>query len=294
MDNSITAKYFRVTGEGTAPLFVNILTELFALAIGDREIDINPGQNNPLIIRLERLDTSRSDFVTGELTRKQIIDIPAEANDAGLQPVQLSQGGGLAYPSAFVYHRQSRVILIQANPIAVSQGRLAHYLYNFNQLASYVFDPVLTTQAWAKFNRGPPRKIVIKLANPSQMIGLTGPANSVAESAANLAEMLEGPTVTIEVSMGQKHGSLARNTVRRIVTSLMGRSFSEVETLSVSVKPDGEQTEVIDFLHEFLAYKDVLDLPENDHEQSYQIRSGALRHDFASNIAHINSLYGAQ
>lgn len=88
MDNSLTLKFLRVTlahPHGTA--FHTALET--ALSLGDphdREKNVNAGMPDPIIIRLERLQP-RNDFISGELIRKQISNIPPEANDDGLTPI---------------------------------------------------------------------------------------------------------------------------------------------------------------------------------------------------------------
>lgn len=107
MDNLVTGKFFIVRPEDNhAPNFLELLRGIRGRDLTDREVDINPGVDNPIIVRLERLDDEDNGFVTGELIRKQTENIPPEANNNGLEPIELSEGGGLAYSSAFVSTRQ--------------------------------------------------------------------------------------------------------------------------------------------------------------------------------------------
>jgi hypothetical protein len=294
MESNLTARYFRVSGDGPAPQFTALLKEIVSAPLPAREKDLNPGTLNPVIIRLERFEDLNGGFVAGELIRKQIREIPPEVSDNGLSPIVLSEGGGLGYSSVFVYHRQTGVLGIQSNTAAVTHKRLQYYCGAWNHLANYAFDPVVKQEAWERFNRGLPRKISIKLANPQQLNGLTNSALSVGEAAANLSEILNGPYVTIEVSMGQKKGSLAVNAVRQLVTQLRGflPGQADVRKLTASVKAEGEEVDEINFLDEFLVYRDTIELPENDHERSYLSRRGALLQNFVVNLTYIQSIYG--
>lgn len=293
MDNTVTAKFFRVTGEAAAPEFVAHLDTIFAKALVDRESDINPGTNNPVIVRLERLAHDDADYVTGELIRKQVRNIPPEANDEGLEPIELSEGGGLGYSSAFIFHRPTRVILIQSNPIAVTYSRLAMYTVTHNPAANYRFDPIPTDEAWDRFNRGLPRKLVVRIASPEAVAGLPAAAGTVAGSAADVSEAMNGAYITIEVSMGNKKGSLDVNAVRNLIRTFRQSEEVDVRHLSASVKPDGSGTDVIDFLEEYLVFKDVFDLPENDAERSYTMRRDILRNAFGNRLEYIQAHYGA-
>lgn len=293
MDNLVTAKYFQVSGEQNTPDIIDVFSNLNASELKDREKDINPGEQYPIIVRLERLEGEKDGFVVGELIRKQTQNLPPEASDDGLQPITLSEGGGLAYPSAFVYHPETKVILIQSNPIAVSYSRLAHYLMAHDVTANFRFDPVPNIESWQRFNSGLPRKFTIRIASPEQVDGLPETADTVAGSAANIAEATRGAYVTIEVSMGTRRGSLAKESISRIIRYFSGSSDVDVRSLSASVKSDGSGTDVIDFLKEFLFFKDVFDLPDKDAVRNYEIRRDALRTNFRSRLAYIRSVYGS-
>jgi hypothetical protein len=134
------------------------------MALGDahaREKNVNAGFPIPIIIRLESL-ALQNNFYSGELIRKQVSNIPPEANDSGLTPISLSEGGGLGLSSAFRYHRPTRVLLIQANTQAVSQTRLNLYLKHVDQNAEYTFDPIPREDAWTWFNSGAPRRLLMR------------------------------------------------------------------------------------------------------------------------------------
>lgn len=292
MDNLVTAKFYRVTGGRAAPDIVTHLRVIFEKEIKDRESDINPGVNNPVFVRLERLEVNDGDYVSGELIRKQVKNIPPEANDDGLEPIELSEGGGLGYSSAFVYHVPSKVLLIQSNPIAVAYSRFATYCAYHNQVAVYRFDPVPTSQAWERFNSGVPRKLVIRIASPEAVANLPIAPSTIADSAANVSEALNGAYITIEVSMGTRKGSLGAEAVRSVIETFKGAPDVDVRHLSASVKPDGSETDVIDFLEEYLVYKDVVDLPDRDSDGSYVMRRDRLKLAFGAQLEYIQGHYG--
>jgi hypothetical protein len=298
MDNSLTLKFLRVTNAHAHGVAFHTALET-AMALGDhhaRERNVNAGMPDPIIVRLERLQ-SRNDFISGELIRKQISNIPPEANDDGLTPIRLTEGGGLGLSSAFRYHRPTRVILIQANNQAVSVGRLNLYLKAVDQNAEYVFDPVPRADAWNRFNSGVPRRLVLKVASPSHIPAgnaLDNEARTVGDGIASISEALRGASITIEVSMGQRRGSLLKGATERVLRTFrrMKREGEiDVRMLSAAVTDD-DGTDMIDFLDEHLVVRDRLDLPDNDPNRNYELRAAFLEATFNANLGYIHEHYG--
>ena len=296
MDNTVTLKFLRVDkayGHGIA------FEQALGLAINlgdlhDREKNINAGFVDPIIVRLERLVPSNG-FVSGELIRKQISNIPPEANDDGLSPIQLSDGGGLGLSSAFRYHIPTRVLLIQANNQAVSSNRLNSYLKCVDQNAEFTFASIPRSDAWGRFNNGLPRRLLMKIASPDHVPDMpNAAASAVGTGVANIGEALRGAYITIEVSMGRKQGSLLKGATEQVLRTFarLGRQGDvEVKMLSASVS-DGEGTDLIDFLDEYLIARDRLDLPERNPEGNYQIRANFLISEFQKHLPYIHGLYG--
>jgi hypothetical protein len=300
MDNSLTLKFLRVTPAHPHGIAFHAALEA-ALALGtphEREKDVNAGFLDPIIVRLERLQ-ARNDFAFGELIRKQISNIPPEANDEGLSPIQLSDGGGLGLSSAFRYHRPTRVLLIQANNQAVSAGRLNLYLKAVDQNAEYTFDPVAREDAWERFNAGAPRRLIMKIAAPDHIgqlanNALANEAETVGTGLASIGEALRGAVITIDVAMGQKKGSLLKGATERVLRTfrrLGAAGELDIKTLSASVKDD-EKTDLIDFLDEHLVIRDRLDLPEQQPDRNYQVRAAFLETQFNDRLGYLHRLFG--
>tara|TARA_R110002110_G_scaffold415323_1_gene649213 strand:- start:1634 stop:2524 length:891 start_codon:yes stop_codon:yes gene_type:complete len=295
MDNTVTAKFFIVKPQnGHSPVLESELSRIIGLDRPAREGDIG-GANAAVIVRLERLDASDNGYITGELVRKQTENIPPEANNDGLTPIELSEGGGLGYSSAFCFHPETRCLLIQSNPIAVTQSRFSVYLEKMNQDAQYEFEPVVKHDAWTRFNSGAPRKLAIKIASAgTRTAHFDDEAETVAGSAAELSEALGGAYITIEVSMGSKKGSLATDRVRKVLDAFKRSNDADetdVRMLNASVKEDGSRTDIIDFLDEYLVFRDVYDLPSDDPDGNYGIRKEALKTSMKRNISYIRENY---
>jgi hypothetical protein len=69
-------------------------------------------------VRIERLAPDGS-FRDGDIVRRQSSNLPPEANDAGLIPLPVSQGGGLGHCVAFRYSPALKVLAIQFDTRAV-------------------------------------------------------------------------------------------------------------------------------------------------------------------------------
>ena len=296
MDNQITAKAYIVRKrEGCAVEFLDVLKEIEQKSLKDRQVDINLGQNSPLIVRLERLEGSQQGYVCGELVRKQTDNIPPEANDSGLTPVNLSADGGLGYSSAFSFHGTTSSLVLQSNRVAVSAPRLRLYLESWRSDAKFDFDQIAKEDSWSRFNSGVPRKLKMRIASPTtHPANLNDTAQTVSESAANIAEALGGSYITIEISMGAKKGGLLKNKAKSIISALRKADDNQemdIRTLSATVKPGEGESDVVDFLQEYLAFKDVLSLPSDDADKNYDLRKKLLRKYHQEHIDYIREHY---
>ena len=295
MDRAITLKFLRVTKAYDHCLeFEDSLSTAFRLgAPHQREKNINKGFIDPIIIRLERLATQQ-DFVFGEVIRKQVDNIPPEAQDDGLVPIVLSDNGGLALSTAFRYHIPTRVLLIQANNQAVSHNRLNMYLKCVSERCEYGFDPIPKESAWEKFNRGKPRRLLLRVAAPTHIGILNDEARSVAAGIADIGEALHAPYITVDISMGNRKGELDRGVVTRIINEFKrlaaGGDGAAIETLSASVSAD-EGPDFIDFLDEQMVVRDRLDFPNNSPDGHYTLRRNYLESQFNANLEYINNTY---
>jgi hypothetical protein len=238
MDNRITVRFFRVSRtHDAAPHFADALEA--AMQSGNtpkaRERDIGPN----VIVRIERFSRDGT-FIDGEIVRRQMINFPPEANDAGLVRPPLSEGGGIGHCVAFRYNIGLRVIGIQFDNRAVSVGRLLAYLKAGDATADYSAAPLVRKDAWDRYNRGEPRRFRLKVANPQLLHAVEGEVYDVKESSSRLSEMFGGPVITLEVSMGQtRKGSLTREKVTKLIEYLTGDAGkdADVQELRIGVKP---------------------------------------------------------
>ena len=167
LDSRITAKFFRINSEnGAAPAFEAAMKNIInaAQTPKGREKELGP----EVVIRLERL-TEEQNYICGEVVRKQVANIPQEANDDGLTPLALSDGAGLGHSIAFRYNSALRVIAIQFDRRAVSVARFLRYVGLWNEGAYYKAYPLVRGDAWERYNKGTLRKFEFQIAAPSAL-----------------------------------------------------------------------------------------------------------------------------
>ncbi len=296
MDNNITVRFFRIRpNHRTVPPFEEALGQIFASSVSpvEREQDVGLGGGS-VILRLERF-VQDGQFVAGEMVRRQTRNFPPEANDDGLNLLPLSDGGGLGHCAAFRYSIPLGIIAIQFDNRAVSMGRMLAYMREFDIHADYAADALVREDSWARYGRGQPRKLSFTIAQPQNLGEVEGNVHSAVESSRRLAELYNAPIITVEVSMGRRDGHLNGGYIRRFIRYLTSDAAagSDVRNIEVNVKPDdGGEVETINFLDELLRVKSTLDLPDDDIDRNYKIRSKFVRTCFNENLPYMREVYG--
>lgn len=273
MDSRLTVRFYRVSAP---PVGVDDVGDVLlqALALGapsERERDI--GQS--VFIRLERAAT-RAQTVEGDLCRIQRVNIPPQAGDGGLLPIQLEDGHGIGHMAAFLYHRPTRVLALQANVQSVTPNRLSVYLASIDVAQQFGFSPVLSDDALERFQAGNARRLTVKFAGIDRIEILDDPNIPAAQGARMIGNAYAGLDVEITVSVGRSRDSaLAQRPILDTVNRLMG----EPGVVKLITKLEGDD-QPLDLLHEQLKHSADLDLPEGDPERHYTVRRAFLRETF--------------
>lgn len=267
----VTVRFFKINkGNNQSPSFEEALQEVFSSApmASDREKFVSDQT-----YRLERL-TQNVKFYDGEVVRKQVGDIPPEANDAGLQKLSLSEGGGIGHCIAFRYSAGLSCIAIQFDNRAVSINRLLAYILQFDPTFIFTAVPIVREDAWEKYNRGVPTKYEIEIAQPQNLARVEGEVGSVISSATTLAEISGVPIITIEAKMGRAKGSLIKEAVDSIIKYFtVGEGGKEdVRKLKVSAADD-IGSEEINFITDFLRETKDVTVPEGESNGHYAKRA---------------------
>jgi hypothetical protein len=284
MDARVSANFYRVsTPANSASGFVDQLREAAAppsARLRQRDIGAN------ITVRIERF-RENAEFVEGEFSRIQITNIPAQTSDDGLIPTILSDGSGLAHVAAFVYHPQTRVLLLQRNMLSVTPNRLMLYLCGADPSRMLAFSPVMTEDAIARFQAGHARSFTVKFAGIDNLTGLDDQDTAAAQGARMIGEAYHGADVTITVSVGRRRGAMLRGFVERDVERLA--TAPGVETLEAKLIGEANP---IDLLSENMRVAMELALPEHDPIANYEIRVNFLRDQLQQAMQTLRHRYG--
>ena len=133
----------------------------------------------------------------------------------------------------------------------------------------------MSDDVWARMDQHPLRKLTIGIASPSDLANIENAGSSVADSFRRMGEAYEAPSITVELSMGHRKGSLgefAKGAARQI-HNLFQQDEVDLRKLGVTVETEeGAPNDEINLIEEILARKSELDFPDNDPERSYQLR----------------------
>ena len=287
----ITVRFFKIEKiHQSAPDLEAALLGVFNSgdSSSDRERSIH-GQT----LRLERL-TEDNSFYDGEIVRKQVADMPPEANNSGLTKLPVSPGGGIGHCIAFRYSVTTQVIAIQFDNRTVSINKFLAYLKDFDPTYSYRPEPMVRKDAWEKYNQGLPTKFAIEIAQPQNLEAVEGEVGSAIASAQNLADIANGPIIYIEVKMGRKKGSLAKQSVDSFLEYFRtgdGHTQDVRKLCATTATEDG--SEMVNFLHDFLREQRDIEVPEGEPDAHYTKRQACVTSCFLTHFAYIQEVYGA-
>ncbi len=146
----------------------------------------------------------------------------------------------------------------------------------FNNAAVYNVLPIIREEAWERYNRAGPRKLQIAVASPEDLRVLEGDGRAVGEAIADMGEAYSAPKITVEIAMGHTRGQLG-NRITGMLRELIRRSESEEIKLNKLKVYNPDFKEGIDFLDEFVIFRETLDLHDRDPDINFQIKRDYLR-----------------
>ena len=164
----------------------------------------------------------------------------------------------------------------------------------FDPTYDYRADTLIRKDGWEKYNRGQPTKFVFTVAQPQNLEAVEGEIGSVINSTRTLAEIYDGPVMTIEVKMGRNKGSLSKPPIDGLIKHFtQGQGATEdVRKLSAtSVNEDG--SEEINFLNDFLRETRDVEVPEGDPDGHYSKRISWVATCYNMHFDYFKEVYGA-
>jgi hypothetical protein len=263
--------FFRVEMPQGAQRFEELLQQIARMPNNEsRTLDLGDR-----FVRLHRVQEAGGVW-EGDLTRIRMTAVPAKAGmDGSLEPFEFEDDEGLGEESAFLYHRQTRVLVMQYNHFGMTPTLFARYIERMGDLDGMIdFNPAIRPDA------------INRLANIEQIrrleIGLAGVDNSTAfdeqgNSLSGIIDVLDAfraPSANITVSMGHEPGGMARQTVTRTLNALLRNHASTIRKLKVSGIED-DQSQIIDLIEDRLVEMAEIELDEH-RRLPYQSRREAL------------------
>lgn len=286
MDSRVAVRFFRASAspQGVAE-FGDILLQTIALGgPAERERDVGGG----VVVRLEN-GAPQGQTVEGDFCRVQRLNIPPQAGADGLAPIVLAQGNGIGHMAAFLYHRPTRVLLLQSNNLSATPNRAAQYLATLDPAQIFSLAPVLTDDAMERFRAGRPRSFIVKFAGIDRLEVLDDPDLAVSQGAKMIGDAYDGLEVEIKVSVGRRRNHwLEQNRLTRTIGRLMGEPG--IEKLQSQLEGDERP---LDLLHEQLQANTELRLPEAQPERHYHSRRDYLREVFRDHWPTLERQFGA-
>ncbi|MGU3421804.1 hypothetical protein [Methylobacterium sp. D54C] len=272
MDKNVTVKLFSMErAREETPRFIDAIRAIDNIdGYENRERAIAPGFQ----VRLEFLDEENDHVVSGELTRIQTTNFPSEITPAGR--TALNVNNRLGHSVVFRANHHRGVIAIEYNNRVCSPGRLFSYLQEFSRDAVYNVLPIVREEAWERYNRAGPRKLQVAVASPSDLRVLEGDGRAVGEAIAAMGEAYLAPKITVEIAMGHAPGQLSTR-LTGLVREFLRRSASEEISLQKLKVFNPDFPEGIDFLDEFLIFRETLDLHDRDPDVNFGIKRDFLR-----------------
>lgn len=269
--------YFQITTPSDeARRFGHLLLDIGSLPIAGRERRLSQGA----LFRLERIE-EQDRFILGDFTRRQMTDIPPEAQEHGLTELPLQDGSGLGHSAAFLLDVETGCLALERRRGAASSGRVLEYLRAFEEGLDLRLTPHLSSGAWARFDGGQPRQLRFRVAAAPNINQVGGADDGLIHTLIAQRNALDAPQITVEVSVGrERNRSLDFLGVRRLIDALWTANKQgdmNVTDLRAVTKPDdGGSSEAIDFLEEFMSDQESIDLPRNP-ENSYIVRRDFVR-----------------
>ena len=278
MDSVIRGRFYQVENfqDGQATLF-EALHQLWEHPQREIYEEIFGG----IRVRIERFETDPQvigqGFVAGEFVRQQTENIPPIAPQGG--PLE-GQENPLGHRSAFRYHAQSGILLLESRPSGLTPIRVDGLIKaRLAPHRGFYLSPVVTEDALYRLRNGTPRRVQFRVARPANMQAVEGDdERMITENLARMVNNFGGLTVETSVGFpqGQRGGRLDMNAINRAVRWATGNR-DHVEKFKVKI---AEEEEPIDVFAEQLKVTETLDLENLDVEENYNARRNLFARAF--------------
>jgi hypothetical protein len=288
MDSVIRGRFYQVENfqNGQATLF-DALNQLWDHPQREIYEEIFGG----IRVRMERFESDVAvvgrGFVAGEFVRQQTENVPPIALQG--EPLE-GHNNPLGHRSAFRYHAQSGILLLESRPSGLTPIRVDGLIKaRLAPHSGYYLSPVVTEDALYRLRNGTPRRVQFRVARPADMQVIEGDRNSLGENLARLANNFDGLTVEASVGFpqGNRAGQLNLAAINSAVRWATGNR-DHVEKFKVKIS---EEEEPIDIFAEQLKVTENLRLDNLDVDENYRARRDLFSRAFNDYMPLIQRTY---
>lgn len=246
------------------------------------------------LLRWEVLDLSDPRYVYGDFSKLRMAVLPKKggvnqpATDLGLTNTE-----GVDELFAFLYDRNSRILVTQYNHFGASISALQKYILDkVNIGGPLFFHPVLSQQgAQMLSNMNDMRKVVYKVARP-RTAALNPIATQPIDQATQQMHDYGAQTVECTISMDRTRTSLVSRTVRGLFNTFQrnGGRDAKLEKFEVTGYVNGEK-ESFDMIRDRMKHQESLTVATN-RSIPYQARANAAMRALNSKRAELIAQFG--
>jgi hypothetical protein len=287
--------YFHI---GLSPDAALSMPQIIELVSNMPEDEIRNENFNNVPIRLQESHKYGRLWI-GDMVRIRMTGIPPKTKLNGEQDdLDLDDDEGLGEATAFLFDPDLSILVLQRNHYAVSPGGFAHYFAKKGTVMYIDLKPVLRLDAMARLaTMRLHRRLEISVAGLQNV----GPLRQLRDAGVGVSSLIDisrelnGPKVSILVSMGHEQGSLERvmDFVRdaRATFSNEARRGAHITKIVISGKEgEDEPLEIIDLIEDRMI--DLMPVSvSRDHEKSRNERQKALRVAYRNRIDELTQMF---
>jgi hypothetical protein len=231
----------------------------------------------------------------GEIVRVRMHNIPTKADLTGkIEEIKLADNEGICEQSAFIYHPDTNILLLQSNKYGVSPGNFAQYFeLIIGSNTSIYIDPVIqpdALQRLEKMNRVKIFDISIAALEDTSIFDNYG-----IEEFANLTTVYQAPSINIELKVSRKRNSSlpiekVRNAARALL-KISNKNGSQVKKIRISGSSDDDDSLYVDLLKDRMREYIPISASKSQRNIPYLERQKALRNAWQKRESEIVKLY---
>lgn len=290
MDKAINVRLFSVeTKEAGGLSFSTALQNIGTLGLELRERQIE----EDIIVRLERLERVTR-VLAGEFVRLQTTNLPPKV--ARGQPLESLGVRAIGHSAAFAYDMDLSVMALQMSRNGITPSRIGLYSQELASGPGFDILPVPNGEVLAAVRRGGVRGLMFRVAMPNELRAIDNETQSVRRGMIEMKRSLQ--PARIEIGMTMKRGDVDMD--RRRTLAFIGwlqrerqERRGEVSKIAARIAPDeGEAAETLNLLGGQLGDRRTIDLPEDDPQTSYRLRSAYVLQVLRDSRRTLEGMYG--